>query len=54
MQQILVLGQIHPPVVHIDNYNFTNFHWIQMKNKKGFIMTHLMDDQSVKGRWIQP
>ena len=23
-------------LVHIDNYNFTNFHWIQKKNKKGF------------------
>ena len=27
-------------LVHIDNYNFVNFHWIQMKNIS-FLMTHL-------------
>ena len=50
-----LIGQIHLPVVHmIDNYNFTNFHWIQMKNKKVFLMTHLTDGPSVKNRWIRP
>ena len=27
------LGEV---LVHIDNYNFTNFYWFQMKNKKVF------------------
>ena len=26
-------------LVHINNYNFTKFHWIQMKNKKVFYDT---------------
>ena len=42
-------------VVVISVYkNFTKFHWIWMKNKKVFIMTHLMDGLSIKGRWIWP
>ena len=35
-------------LLHIGNYNFTNFHWNQMKNKKVF------NDLSIKGRWIRP
>ena len=37
-------------LVHIDKYNFTNFHWIQMKNKKVFLMTYLTDGPFVKGQ----
>ena len=47
----MILGEV---LVHIDNYNFTNFYWIQMKNKKGILMTHLTDGPSVKGKWIRP
>ena len=39
-------------LVHIDNYNFTNFYGIQRNNKKVFIMTHLIDGPCIKGRWI--
>ena len=35
-------------LLHKGNYNFTNFHWNQMKNKKVF------NDLSIKGRWIRP
>ena len=45
------LGKV---LVHIDNYNLTNFHWIQMEKQKSFLMTHLMDVMSIKGRWIRP
>ena len=31
------------------NYNFTNFHWFQMTNKKVSLMTYLMDGPSIKG-----
>ena len=37
-------------LVHIYNYNFINFHWIEKKNKKVFLMTHFMNGLSIKGR----
>ena len=37
------LGEV---LVNIDNYNFTNFGCIQMKNKS-FLMTYLMDGPSI-------
>ena len=40
------LGEI---LVHRDNYNFTNFNWFQMTNKKVSLMTYLMDGPSIKG-----
>ena len=41
-------------LVHIDNCNFINFHWIQMKNKTKNLMTHLTDGLSIKDKWIWP
>ena len=46
----LNLSKLGKVFVHLDKYNFTNFHQIQMKNKKVFSMTHLTDSQFVKGR----
>ena len=41
-------------ILHIDNFNFTNFHCIEMKSKNVFLMTHLMDNPSVKDKWNRP
>ena len=46
----LNLSKLGKVFVHLDKYNFTNLHQIQMKNKKVFSMTHLTDSQFVKGR----
>ena len=35
-------------------YVYSKFHWMQMKNKKVFLMTHLTDSPSIKGGWIWP
>ena len=46
-QNLMKLGEV---LSYIDNYNFTNFHLIQMKNKKKDLITHLTDGPSIKGR----
>ena len=40
-------------LLHIDNYNFTNFYGIQKNEKNVLIMTHLIDGPFIKGRWIR-
>ena len=37
-------------LLHIDNYNFTNFYGIQKNEKNVLIMTHLIDGPFIKGR----
>ena len=37
-------------LLHIDNYNFTNFYGIQKNEKNVLIMTHLIEGPFIKGR----
>ena len=47
-------SKISEVVVLYVYYNFTKFHWNWMKNKKVYLMTHLTNGLSIKGRLIRP